>query len=78
MDGLQNLNMRQRKALISLVDKNTAFITIKDYQQRYKTSYATARRDLLALEEQSLLESCFERKALAFKASSKLLAFATT
>lgn len=78
LDGLQNLNIRQRKALISLVDKNTAFITIKDYQQRYKTSYATARRDLLALEEQSLLESYFERKALAFKASSKLLAFATT
>ena len=75
LDKMQNLNARQRRALISLVDKNMGSITIQDYQRRYKTSYATARRDLLDLEGRSLLESHFEKKALAFKISPELLAF---
>lgn len=68
-----NLNKRQRAVLLDLLKSFPAGISIRDYQAENDISYATARRDLLTLEEEHYLSSRIIGKTLVFTAEKSQL-----
>lgn len=68
-----SLNERQRSVLLGLLQSRPPEISIRDYQAENGISYATARRDLLALEEEHYLSSHITGKTLVFTAEEPRL-----
>lgn len=68
-----SLNKRQRTVLLDLLQSRPSEISIRDYQAENGISYATARRDLLALEEEHYLSSHITGKTLVFTAEESHL-----
>lgn len=60
------LSKRQSKIINHFITIDKNFITIEDYQRRYKISYETARTDLLELEIIGFFKKCKKGKKYIF------------
>lgn len=66
------LNTRQKNCLISLRASPFRLIKIDEYASVFSCSYATARQDLLLLEQKGLLEMIKVDRAFAYRLSSRI------
>lgn len=72
IDSVDWLNARQRNLLLALRKAPRRSVKINDYAAAFKVAYATARQDLLELEQHGLLvKSKFER-TFVFRLSDRI------
>ena len=65
-------NQRQRAIIARAMRQPTATFTIKYHQTNHAISYATARRDLMELEEKRYLDMSVEGKTMVFRGSESI------
>lgn len=71
--AVEGLNRRQRRVLLGFATGEYRSMRIEAHRALYGVVYATARSDLVGLEERGLLESGYEGRALVFRAADGLV-----
>ncbi len=73
VNAIEGLNERERDVIMNLLRNPLHKATIEYHQQRHHTSYATARSDLVHLEELGYLTMNKDGRKFAYAVGSKLI-----